>query len=188
MKKIKLLSILGWISISFLTGCTEKHAEYIERACLAGTSKETAMNATENILGKMHFTIDKSDAEYGYISTQPLRGAQSFELWRSENVGSFNSAEANLHTIRRTIEMNFTEETGQLCIDCIAKTERLSLPEKEVVSPSGASSMFTKSNRSAQRLALNRKQEAQMRWIDLGRDNALETEILSQLKQKISHQ
>ncbi len=188
MKKIKLLSLMGWISISFLTSCTEKRVEYIERACLTGVNKQQAITTAENLLGKMHFTIDKSDVEYGYISTQPLRGAQSFELWRSENVGAFNSAEANLHTIRRSIEMNFTEETGQLCVDCIAKVERLSLPEKDVVSPSGASSMFTKSNRSAQRLALNRKQEAQMRWVDLGRDNALETEILSQLKQKISHQ
>ena len=188
MKKGNLLAAIGWVLISFLTGCTDKQTSYIDRVCLSRITQQTAVDTAENVLTAMHFTISKSDAEYGYISTQPLRGAQSFEFWRKDNVGSFNSAQSNLHTIRRTVEMNVSQQTGQICIDCIARVERLSLPERQAVSPSRAASMFTKSSPSAQRLAINPDQAKGMRWIDLGRDTALETEILNRFKQQVSNQ
>lgn len=185
MNKVKLLLGFGLILISFLAGCADKPTEYIDQACLAGTNKRSAMSEAEDVLRKMHFTIEKADVEYGYISTKPLRGAQSFELWRSDNIGEFNSAEANLHTIRRSVEMNFTEQSGQMCVECIARVERMSLPEREVVSPSNATDMFTKSRGSSQRLKLHPEQAEQMRWIDLGRDGALETEILNRIKHQL---
>lgn len=176
---------MGYLLIIFLAGCTEEPAQYTGKICLPGAEQKRAMAAAEDVLAKMHFTIDKSDTEYGFIRTQPLRGAQSFEFWRKDNVGEFNSAEANLHTIRRTVELTFTEQNGNLCSECVAYVERMSIPERETISPSGAAKMFTKSGGSTQRLKLYPEQRRQMTWLDLGRDNALETEILEQLKAKL---
>lgn len=185
MKKVKWLLVIGSLGMSFLAGCAEEPAQYTDKLCLPAAEQKPAMTAAEDVLAKMHFTIDKSDAEYGFIRTRPLRAGQSFEFWRKDNVGEFNSAEANLHTIRRTAEMNFNKQDGQLCIECVTRVERLSMPERETVSTSSAAGLFTKSGGKTQRLKLYPDQQEQMRWIDLGRDNALETEILRQLKAKL---
>ncbi len=83
-----------------LTGCAQQqHQEVVEQICLQDTQslgllteKPQAMQTAEDVLSRMHFTIDKSDAEQGIIRTRPLPAAQFFEFWRSDNVGAFNSS------------------------------------------------------------------------------------------------
>ena len=165
-----------------LTGCaqTQLH-EVVEQICLPDMDKQQAMQTAEDVLSRMHFTIDKADAEQGIIRTRPLPAAQSFEFWRSDNVGSFNSTEANLHSIRRTAELGISRQGGQLCIKCDVKVQRLSLPEREVTSSGRAYEMFTPSNQSMQVLALHPEQKKEMAWVDVGRDGQLTTEILKRI-------
>ena len=143
------------------------------------------MEAAEDVLCKMHFTIEKADIESGFIRTRPLSGAQFFEFWRSDNAGSFNAVEANLHTIRRIAELNISQQNGRVCIGCNVKTERLSLPEREVISSSRAYEMFSQSGPLRQRLALNPEQKRGMVWVDLGKDAWLETEILKRIENRL---
>ena len=165
-----------------LTGCAQpQHQETIEQICLQDTQKPQAMQIGEDVLARMHFTIDKADAEQGIIRTRPLPAAQSFEFWRSDNVGSFNSTEANLHSIRRTAELSISRQAGQLCISCDVKVQRLSLPERDITSSGRAYEMFTRSKQSIQRLTLHPEQEKEMAWIDLGSDRQLATEILKRI-------
>ncbi len=162
-----------------LTGCARPlHQETTEQICLPDTQKPKAMQAAEDILSRMHFTIDKSDAEQGIIRTKPLPAAQSFEFWRNDNVGSFNSTEANLHSIRRTAELSISRQAGQLCISCDVKVQRLSLPERDITGSGRAYEMFTRSKQSIQVLELHPEQEKDVAWIDLGSDKQLATEIL----------
>ena len=165
-----------------LTGCAQpQHQEVVEQICLSDIDKAQAMQAAEDVLARMHFTIDKSDAEQGIIRTRPLPAAQSFEFWRSDNIGSFNSTEANLHSIRRTAELGISQQAGQLCMSCNVKVQRLSLPEHEVASSGRAYEMFTPSNQSMQVLALHTEQKKDMAWIDVGRESQLTTEILKRI-------
>lgn len=162
-----------------LTGCAQQqHQEVVEQICLPEKQKPKVMQAAEDILAQMHFTIDKSDAEKGIIRTKPLPAAQSFEFWRSDNVGSFNSTEANLHSIRRTAELSISRQAGQLCISCDVKVQRLSLPERDITGSGRAYEMFTRSKQSIQVLELHPEQEKDVAWIDLGSDKQLATEIL----------
>ncbi|MEA3226418.1 MAG: hypothetical protein U9Q07_10755, partial [Planctomycetota bacterium] len=96
--------------------------------------KAATMEAAEDVLAEMHFAIDKTDVHSGLIRTRPLPGAQFFEFWRSDNVGGRNSLQANLHTIRRTVELDISQRGGQLQIDCDVQVQRLSLPERDVSS------------------------------------------------------
>ena len=157
-----------------------------ERICLADVQKAAAMQVAEGVLAKMHFTIEKADAEAGLIRTRPLSGAQFFEFWRTDSVGGFNSTEANLHSIRRTVELRFGKKEEGLCIDCDVKTERLNLPEQEVTSSARAYELFSKSRSSLQSMHLNPAQETGIAWVDLGKDRGLALEVLGRIQKQIS--
>jgi protease II len=114
-RTLKHNSIEGLIACALmLTGCAQpQHQEVVEQICLPDTQKLQAMQMAEDVLDRMNFTIAKADTEQGLIRTKPLPAAQSFEFWRSDNVGSFNSTEANLHSIRRTAELDISQEGTQ---------------------------------------------------------------------------
>ncbi len=95
-----------------LSGCSEQQQyEPIEQINVPDIDKAEAMQIAEDVLVKMHFTIEKAGYESGIIRTNPLPGAQFFEFWRSDNVGAFNTAEANLHSIRRIVELHISQKT-----------------------------------------------------------------------------
>ena len=195
MNKVKSLLFLC-CALCLLAGCTEQQQfKAVEQICVPNLDEAEAMQAAEETLGEMHFTIDKSDTELGFIRTRPLAGAQFFEFWRSDNVGPFNSLEANLHSIRRIVQLDISPRDlpgskpgsgGQLCIGCNVKVYRMSLPECQVSSSARAYGMFSKSTASMQRLELNPEQKKGMAWVDLGRAPKLETEILKRIEKRIA--
>ncbi len=158
------------------------------------TGKTKAMEIAEDVLTRMDFTIDKFDPNSGFIKTRPLPGAQFFELWRSDNIGTKNWINSNLHSIRRTAEINFVpssvysvlrkESQGEqrtIKINCIVKIQRLSLPARDVTSSARAYQMFSMSSPALQTLQIHPEQQRRMAWIDLGRDTELETEIMKRM-------
>jgi hypothetical protein len=88
---------------------------------------------------------------------------------------------ANLGSIQRTAELNFTQRNDLLCIDCNVVIERLSIPEKEIDSSARAYSMYSKSNETTHTLILNEEQAKKMDWVNLGEDNNLEKYILDKI-------
>jgi hypothetical protein len=179
LNKLFACSLLFW-----LAGCAEnKYTKTIEQLCPPAATKADAMATAEQVLAGMHFDIEKLDVDAGYIRTAPLSGAQSFELWRSDSVGSANQAEADLHSIRRAVEINISEQAGQLCINCRAATQRLSLPQ----STTGQSRpVMSPDQRAVQKFKLGRDQKSNLTWTDLGRDNQLETEILKRIESRLT--
>jgi len=170
-----------------LVGCAEtQRYEAVEQISAENINKIQAMQTAEEVLAKMHFTIEKADAESGLIRTAPLPGAQFFEFWRSDSVGAFNCAEANLHSIRRIAQVNVRQQDEGLSISCEVNVFRLSLPEHEVSSSARAYEMFSESSLSLQKIKLNPEQEAGMAWVNLGRDGRLETEILKRISSMLN--
>jgi hypothetical protein len=189
-KKTGVLILLALIACALmLTGCAQpQHQEVVEQICLPDTEKLQAMQTAEDVLGRMNFIIAKADSKQGLIRTKPLPAAQSFEFWRSDNVGSFNSTEANLHSIRRIAELDISREGGQLCINCDVKVQRLSLPERQVTSSGRSYEMFTPSDQSIQVLELHPEQKEGMAWVDLGSDKQLATGILKQIEKQLKRE
>jgi hypothetical protein len=146
------------------------------------------MEMVEDVLANMHFAIEKADITSGSIRTRPLSGAQFFEFWRSDNVGPDNSLAANLHTIRRTVELGISRRGEELCIGCNVRVQRLSLPERDVSSSARAYEMFSRSSPSLQRLTLDPQQKKGMAWIDLGDDAQLAEEILRRIETRVVRQ
>ncbi|MFB0553148.1 MAG: hypothetical protein ACETWQ_07520 [Phycisphaerae bacterium] len=185
---------LGFLVFGLLlSGCAEEQ-QYgaVEPICLENVNKLKMMETAEDVLAKMHFTVEKVDAERGFIRTRPLSGAQFFEFWRSDTVGADNWLESNLHSIRRVVELTMSEQEegppqsgNRLCINCDVQKYRLSLPEHQVSSSARAYQMFSESNSAFQNLRLNPEQKAGMAWIDLGKDRQLAAEILKRIEQQI---
>ena len=186
MNKFKSVLLLACAALWLLAGCgKQQQFKALEQICTPQIDKAKAMQSAENVLGKMQFTIDKVDAEQGLIRTKPLTGAQFFEFWRSDNVGSFNTAEANLQSIRRTAELTISQEADQLCIACNVNVERLNIPQRQISSSSQAYEMFSKSKPSIQSLKLERQQKRAGTWVSLGKDIRLQTKILKRLEKQI---
>jgi hypothetical protein len=184
MKRILLFTGLSLLTI-YLAGCGTEQAQPSEPVCLSGAQEAKVMTEAEDVLERMNFVIDKADSEHGYIRTQPLTGAQAFEIWRKDNVGQFNTSEANLQTIRRTVEINVANRDSLVCADCIVTVERMSLPESGPAGSGQTSMLFGRRAASMHRLELTPRQKASLTWIKLGRDSRLETKILEQLKARL---
>ncbi len=165
-----------------LAGCA-KEQQYgaVKPICVENINKLQAMEMVEDVLAKMHFTIEKADTRGGFIRTRPLSGAQFFEFWRSDNVGADNWLESNLHSIRRVVELNMSEQDEGLCINCDVQVHRLSLPERRLSSSARAYDMFSISSSALQRIKPNPEQKEDMAWIDLGKDTQLAAEILKRI-------
>ncbi len=134
------------------------------------------MQIAEDVLAGMHFTIDKADLDSGLIRTRPLSGAQFFEFWRSDNVGPFNFAEANLHSIRRNAEVYVQQQGDEVLVRCDVQVQRFSVPEYEAAGSPGS---------SAKRLGLSSDSRESWGWIDLGKDRLLSTEILNRIRKRV---
>ena len=181
---LRVCALMGCILL--LAGCAQPQREAATgqiRVPNLGTAE--TMVLAEEVLGQMHFKIEKADIESGLMRTRPLSGAQFFEFWRSDNVGPDNSLAANLHTIRRTVELDISQQGKELCIACSVRVQRLSLPERQVSSTARAYEMFSRSSSSLQRLTLNPEQQKNMAWIDLDKDVPLAEEILRRINVKL---
>ncbi len=180
LNKLLTCSLLFW-----LTGCAQnKYTKTIEQLCPPATNKTAAMTTAERVLAEMRFSIEKFDVNVGYIRTAPLSGAQSFEFWRADSVGSFNRTEADMQSIRRAVEINISEQAGQLCIDCRATTQRLSLPQSQTATDQ--QTVMANQERDVKTLKLSHEQKTIPTWTDLGRDNQLETEILKRIEKQLA--
>ncbi len=179
---------LSIITLLFLAGCqAEQPFEAKKRVCRKDIKKPELMRVAKEVLGEMYFVVEKADIERGLIKTKPLPGAQSFEFWRSDNVGQYNTDMANLHSIVRTAQLTFSSNNNQICAECTVKIRRLSMPEKEVNSTARAYSLFFDGAGSLQKLKLSGRQIEQMAWLDMGRDERLETEIINRIETQITN-
>lgn len=180
-----ILSLFFGIISTLVAGCAEQQQYASAKPIrVENIDKLKVMEAAEDVLVKMHFTIEKANAENGSIRTKPLLGAQFFEFWRSDSVGADNWLSNNLHSIRRIVELSINEQDMDLHINCDVRMYRLSLPEREIHS-AHAYNLFSTSSPTVQRIQLHPEQKEDMAWIDLGKDEQLAAEILKRIGQQI---
>jgi len=191
MRAVMVVALAG---LSLLAGCageqltkptSEQQTETVARIYAPSIERQQATEMAMDVLLDMHFALDKADVEKGLIRTKPLPGAQFFELWRSDNVGPLHAAEANLHSIRRTVDVKLSRWGEHLRVSCDVQVQRLNLPERELTSSAQAYQMFSRSTPSMQRLELGPRQKEAMQWTDLGKDTDLATEILRRIEKRV---
>jgi hypothetical protein len=205
-----LLLAAAWIG----TGCASRPPVSVDEPnapcppvqmhCEDGVTTGEVIQAAEYVLTRMHFAIEKLDAEQGVVKTRPLRGAQLFEFWRSDNANSYSCQEANLQSVRRTVELRVTDKAGDrrpetggasgpqpaasdlLCLECMVSVQRLSLPENEVAGTSEAYQVHSRSTATLQRIEVSPRQRRTMTWIDLGEDRDLAARVLDRIAKRLA--
>ena len=177
-------------ALVLIAGCTTtpRPAPKDGSVKVAGISMAEAVDAAETALSRMQFVIAKADRQQGMIATRPLTGAQFFEFWRCDNAGPAEALQANLQTLRRSVELHFRPDGDQIHIDCRVHVQRLSLPANEVASVSQAYRMYSRSTPTLQRLELEPEQQEGLAWIDLGEDPALAQRVLKHIIQRMHRQ
>ena len=176
----KLLLLLVFVAIIAGCGSSQKYdsnSKAISQICVTNTSNEQLTQAAETVLGKMEFSIAKSGSQRGFILTKPLAAAKFFEFWRKDNIGRANKALANLHSIRRIVQIDTIKQGQQLCINCNVELQRLSLPEQQLT---GSRLPRFQTELSGQQQTKNAV------WLKLERDKILETEILKRIERKLT--
>lgn len=184
MKKGSALFVLA-VATVLVGGCgTPREARSL---LCAKTDEATLFAAAREALEDLHFILETADEEAGLIRTWPLRGAQFFEVWRGDNESPQMAAMSNLHSLQRIAEIELAGSPGQTCLSCKVYLRRLSMPGEFTGGTRQMAALFTEGSFARQSLLLEaeRVEAEKIAWIDLGRDEALEQELLDRIEKEI---
>ena len=121
----------------------------------------------------------------GRMETAPLVGATVLEPHRKDSVGSFNRWESTFQSIRRSATVRVIPDPNGYLVEVIVlkELEDLPKPEKATVGPA---SFFNDQTLPSQRLEKIARIHTSPRWIQLGRDPALEQRILADIHARLN--
>lgn len=121
----------------------------------------------------------------GRIETQWAAGSTIFEPWRRDSAGAFNRWQSTLQTIRRKTTLRVIPAAGGYEIDARVdkQLEDLNRPER---ASAGAASIRNDSALPSDRVTPIDPIEDSGRWIDIGRDEALEQRILKKIARRFN--
>jgi len=121
----------------------------------------------------------------GRIETAPLDGATVLEPHRKDSVGSFNRWESTFQSIRRRATVRVIPDPNGYLVEVIVlkELEDLPKPEKATIGPVA---FFSDQTLPSKRLDEINRLHASPRWIQLGRDPALEQRMLADIHARLN--
>jgi hypothetical protein len=147
---------------------------------LTDSDPATVEQVARRVLAEMRFDVVYPSARPGLLATGPLTGDSWFEFWRDDTVGSHQVAESSIHTVRRSVSLQVTPKGQGSEVLVRAKKERLSAPGVAPEQVSGSFSLYNPRDSDLQRQ--DELAETKYKWIDMGRDEALEQRILGRIQ------
>ena len=133
-----------------------------------------------DVLHSYSFEIARENRLDGVIETRFKVGSGCLEPWHEESVGFENRAESTLQSIRRRAHVSITPADGGYLIGIEAFKEIEDLPGLAANSAGGAT--FQESTPLQRDLNLVVGQSTASGWIPLGRDPALEQDMLRRMQ------
>jgi hypothetical protein len=115
------------------------------------------------------------------IETAPQGGATKLEPQRGDSVGEFNRWESTFQTIRRRAAVRVTPDGGGYLVSVEVQKELENLPRPELATAGAATLRFDQSLPNRETIEVNPAQESAL-WIALGRDPALEQQMLADIQ------
>jgi hypothetical protein len=121
----------------------------------------------------------------GLIQTAPQDGATWLEPHRQDSVGSFNRWESTFQTIRRRALVRVIPDAAGYLVEVIVEKELEDLPSPEKAT-AGAATFRSDASLPSRRLEQVSRTRSSPRWIQLGRDPALEQRMLAEIQTRLS--
>ncbi len=142
--------------------------------------------AIQETLRRQRFRLDRVDRTAGMITTFPVVSQHAFEFWRRDVNTAPDLWESTLNPMRRWVEVQVTRNDDQSWreIAVVVHKERLSSPDRQFNSTGAAFQFFGDSLPSTTgqpRVALEDE-----RWLDRGRDQAMEDFLLKRILDRTS--
>jgi hypothetical protein len=147
-------------------------------------SRDQLWNAAQEVLRDYRFRLDRLDRQAGVISTLPLGSKHFFEVWRKDVATREDSLESTVNPIRRWVEVFFTPGEGQSwsAMEVVVHKERLSARDRQFNSSTAAYQYF--GNTLPATTGEIRPGDLAEKWIELGRDGALEELLLRKISEQ----
>ena len=94
---------------------------------------EWLWEASQSVLRENRFVLDRVDRRAGVISTHPETSQQFFEFWRHDVDVPYDSWEATLRTVRRSVRIDVESdvEAGTSKLTIAVRRERFATPERQ---------------------------------------------------------
>lgn len=146
------------------------------------TNYEVLWERTVDILHDFHFEIASENRFSRVIESDYRTGSGLLEPWHQDSVGHDNRLESTLQSVRRKVLIRLTpDEAGRgYVVSVEAYKELEDLPGVAANSPGGAT--FQENTPLQRDLNQVVGQSAPSGWIPVGRDAALEQQILKSLQ------
>lgn len=143
---------------------------------LVGDDGRRLLAAAADALRARRFRVDRLDQRAGVVTTWPNTSQHYFELWRDDVETGWDFWEATLNPIRRRVEVHVTADPEASTVMVRAYKQRLSSPDRQFNSSGAAYQFFGENLPSTSGHTI--VPERDDRWIDVGRDHALEDALL----------
>lgn len=176
---VSLSIVLG---LAWVAGCHKPAppqgptAEFIEP-----DDVDPLWQASQSVLRKHDFQIDRQDLAAGVIETLPTTSQHYFEFWRQDVADPYSFGQATMHTMQRKATVRFVKApNSQWNIELQVDVYRLSTPEHQVTSASSALLAFSGGlPTTTGQVGVNASKQRE--WVPQGRDGELESRLLSQI-------
>ena len=121
----------------------------------------------------------------GRIDTPFQPGATILEPQRRDSVGAFNKWESTFQTIRRRASVRVLPDQQGYLVEVQVEKQLEDLPRPET-SLAGAAAFGNENSLPQDRVARVNRSRPSPLWISLGRDQALEQQILADIRQRLA--
>ncbi|MCG3138894.1 MAG: hypothetical protein HJJLKODD_02764 [Phycisphaerae bacterium] len=183
-----MLIILSLLTV--IAGCTRPQSEMEltqqKLTAMPTEQYDQLWDSCQFVLRQHCFQVDRTDRAAGIITSLPETSQYPLEFWRRDLATAYDYCEAGFHTLRRqvTIQISRENEQSELLLEVRVNKERLSVPERQINNPAGALRLFAFSSPGTSGRRLNPRRD--LRWVESGRDAALERLLLNHILRHFS--
>ena len=183
------LFVIGVFSVT--PGCGKSHRVQSDGSIsIAAPPRESEANrlweASSDVLRRHGYRLDRADRRAGVMTTWPEESQHFFEFWRHDVDTFKDRLEATVNPLRRWVEVQFKSAVDESpgTFQVVVHKERLSSPARQFKS-SGAAYQFFGETLPSTTGAIQVTSEDD-RWLDLGRDSAMEVRITSMIQTAVA--
>ena len=178
---LSALLIAGFFLVMTLNGCGPTQRLDVDNPLTFKCDPDRLWRQSQTELKVRGFDLDNVDRRAGVIETEPRTSSQWYEFWARDVVTWQGRAESSLHTLRRSVRLEMRADPDSSCrLSCRALVDREVIAPGVVSGSARANSIFAgAAGRMPTLKPLGDQQISQ--WVSLGRDNALEQDILQSI-------
>ena len=180
---MRLVTGLLLVVCATCAGCAAAPAVLTENPVYVPSADyETVWNHTVDVVND-YFVIDRESRVDGRIETRPQVGSTLLEPWRGDSAGFDQRLEATIQSIRRRATVRVTPAGGGFLVAIEVFKELEDLPRPQFADAGAAT--FRHDNGFNRATDVITRLEEPQGWIIVGRDFALENQILTRVRQSL---